>query len=62
MSLTYFQTEGAAVTISDAGRLKLADEQRLQHVDPLFVWVKLGSLAGALMCIAVLVLVTICGG
>ncbi|SDR37178.1 hypothetical protein SAMN05443245_5193 [Paraburkholderia fungorum] len=54
MSSTYFETEDAKVCISDAAYAALADEQRMQRLDPIYDKVRFASLAGALVCIAAL--------
>ncbi|MFM0141788.1 hypothetical protein [Paraburkholderia sp. RL18-085-BIA-A] len=51
MSLTYFRTEDAEVTISDVGQAALADEQRHAHAE-IVMW----TTAASLIAIAGLVL------
>lgn len=62
MSLTYERTADYVLTLSDAGQQRLADKQRMQRLEPLYVKVKLGSLAGAVVCIAALVVMATHGG
>jgi hypothetical protein len=62
MSATYEVHEGCTTLLSDEGYRRLADEQRMQRLEPLYVKVKLGSAAGALISIAGLVLFKIWGG
>jgi hypothetical protein len=46
---------GVQVSISDEGRQRLADEQRMNRVDRLYVEIRLGAAAGAVIVIAGLV-------
>ena len=46
---------GVQVSISDAARQRLADEQRMNRVDRLYVEIRLGALGGALLTIAGLI-------
>ena len=46
---------GVQVSISDAGRQKYEDEQRMNCVDRLYVEIRLGALGGALLTIAGLI-------
>jgi hypothetical protein len=61
MSATYFQDDGVKVCISDKAYQLYADEQRLTRLDRLYVEVKLGSVFGAVLSIAGLVLLKIWG-
>jgi hypothetical protein len=62
MSATFEVHEGCTTLLSDEGYRRLADEQRMQRLEPLYVKVKLGSLAGAVVCIAALVVTATHGG
>lgn len=62
MSATFESTDDYTTLISDEGYRRLADEQRMQRLEPLYVKVKLGSLAGAVVCIAALVVMATHGG
>jgi len=53
--------EGIVTHISDAGRQKYEDEQRIQRVDRLYADIKIGSICGALIVIAALVIKHILG-
>jgi hypothetical protein len=59
MSATY--QDGIRVSISADARKKYEDEQRLTRLDRLYVEVKLGSVFGAVLSIAGLVLLKIWG-
>jgi hypothetical protein len=59
MSTTY--QDGIRVSISADGRKKYEDEQRLTRLDRLYVEVKLGSVFGAVLSIAGLVILKIWG-
>jgi hypothetical protein len=62
MSATYFEDDGVTVVISDIGRQKLATEQRDIRHDQQRAEILTWSTAGALLCIAGLVLLKIWGG
>jgi hypothetical protein len=59
--LTYERTDDYVLTLSDEGRQRLADEQRMQSLDPLYVKIKLGSAAGSVVTIAALVITHLLG-
>lgn len=56
MSSTYFETEDAKVCISDAAYAALADEQRMQRLDPIYDRGAIFGAAGAVLAIAGLVI------
>jgi hypothetical protein len=60
--LTYYETEDAIVTISDAGQAALAAEQRDIHHDQQRAEILTWTTAGALLSIAGLVILKIWGG
>ncbi|KAA1012989.1 hypothetical protein FVF58_09350 [Paraburkholderia panacisoli] len=55
MSATYDYDDGMTVCISDTGRQRLADEQRLTRLDRLYVEIRICALGGALLTIAGLI-------
>jgi hypothetical protein len=56
MSATFEQHDGCTTLISDAGRDRLAAEQRLAKIDPLYTKVNLTGAGGAVIAIAWLVI------
>lgn len=61
MSLTYFETEDAVVTISDEGYARLASEQRLHRVDRLYTDIRIGAAAGGVVTLAALIAIKLLG-
>jgi hypothetical protein len=61
MSLTYFRTEDAIVTISDLGRAKYQSEQRDIHVDQQRAEITMFAAAGTVVSLAALVITHLIG-
>jgi hypothetical protein len=56
MSATFESTDDYTVCISDKGYARLNDEQRLAELDPIYDAVKIGSVAGSVIAVAILVI------
>ncbi|WP_027798287.1 hypothetical protein [Paraburkholderia dilworthii] len=61
MSATYFEGDGVAVCISDAGYERLASEQRMNHATSVNTAVLIGAGAGLVVTFAALVITKILG-